>query len=179
VTLRGVALAGALLLAAGPAAAAEDLAGAVDAAAAAADLPRSWISAVIAVESGGDPAAVSRAGARGLMQLMPDTWSDLRAELGLGADPFDVRDNVLAGAVYLRRLLDRFGPEGAFAAYNAGPQRYADHLAGRAGLPAETRAYVGRVRSALGAVRPLRAAAGSAWARSPLFPGQGSSSLAP
>ena len=45
----------------------------------------------------------------GLMQIMPKTWAELRARYGLGADPFDPRDNILAGAAYIRELHDRYG----------------------------------------------------------------------
>jgi soluble lytic murein transglycosylase-like protein len=122
--------------------AADDVGRAVAEASAASGLPAAWIEDVILAESGGDRFAVSRAGARGLMQLMPATWAELRARLGLGPDPFDVRDNVLAGAAYLRELFDRFGPSGFLAAYNAGPARYAAAAAGRARLPRETVEYV-------------------------------------
>lgn len=88
---------------------------------------------------------VSRAGAMGLMQLMPGTWRDMRLALRLGVDPYDPHDNILAGAAYLRLMYDRFGYPGLFAAYNAGPARYAGFLAGRYRLPAETRAYVVQV----------------------------------
>jgi soluble lytic murein transglycosylase-like protein len=109
------------------------------------DLPERWIRAVIAAESAGDPRAVSTAGAMGLMQIMPPTWAELRAAHGLGADPFDPRDNILAGTAYLRELYDRFGIRGFLAAYNAGPDRYARHLATGRPLPRETRAYVARL----------------------------------
>jgi hypothetical protein len=79
------------------------------------------------------------------MQVMPATWAEMRAALGLGPDPHDPRDNILAGTFYLRRMYDRFGYPGLFAAYNAGPARYADALAGRRRLPAETRFYVAQV----------------------------------
>ncbi len=105
-------------------------------------LPPHWIRAVIAVESAGDPRAVSRAGAMGLMQVMPATWAELRAAHGLGDDPFDPRDNIIAGAAYLREMLDRFGSPGFLAAYNAGPARYAEHLATGRPLPQETRDYL-------------------------------------
>jgi soluble lytic murein transglycosylase-like protein len=123
---------------------------AVATASAAAGLPEARIRRVIARESAGDPRAVSPAGALGLMQLMPATWAEMRVRLGLGADPFDVRDNLLAGAAYLRLMLDRFGAPGFLAAYNAGPERYARALAGRAVLPLETRAYVARLAPELG-----------------------------
>ena len=69
--------------------------------------PARWILAVMRRESAGDVRAVSEKGAMGLMQIMPDTWDELRARYGLGRDPFDPRDNILAGAAYLRELHDR------------------------------------------------------------------------
>lgn len=113
-------------------------------------LPASWIEAVISIESGGDPGAVSPKGAMGLMQLMPPTWRELSADLGLGVDPFDRRDNILAGAAYLRRLYDRFGRAGFLAAYNAGPSRYQAMLDDGRRLPAETLAYVAAIETKLG-----------------------------
>ena len=65
-------------------------------------IPESWIRAVIQAESLGDVRAVSPKGAIGLMQIMPETWSDLRLRYGLGADPFDPHDNIVAGGTYLR-----------------------------------------------------------------------------
>jgi hypothetical protein len=88
---------------------------------------------------------VSRAGAMGLMQLMPGTWAEIRARLGLGPDPHDPRDNIDAGTFYLRQMYDRFGYPGLFAAYNAGPARYDAHLRHFRVLPAETRAYVASI----------------------------------
>ncbi|KSB91692.1 hypothetical protein AS593_06610 [Caulobacter vibrioides] len=117
----------------------------VDEAAARFGLPADWIWAVMSVESAGQSAAVSRAGAMGLMQLMPDTWRSLRHRLALGEDPFSPRDNILAGAAYMREMVDRFGAPGFLAAYNAGPTRYADHLATASPLPRETLAYVDRL----------------------------------
>jgi soluble lytic murein transglycosylase-like protein len=109
-------------------------------------IPEEWIRRVVRAESGGRAViggapVVSRAGAMGLMQLMPGTWSDMHALLGLGPDPQDPRDNILAGTAYLRSLYDRFGYPGLFAAYNAGPARYSAFLAGRRALPEETRSY--------------------------------------
>lgn len=118
----------------------------VEAAAARFGLSPDLISEVISAESNGEPKVVSRAGAMGLMQLMPGTWAELRDRLALGDDPFDPRDNILAGAAYLRLLLDRYGAPGFLAAYNAGPGRYEKSLAGRP-LPKETRAYVERLAS--------------------------------
>lgn len=84
-------------------------------------IPTAWIRAVMRVESNGDRRAVSPKGALGLMQLMPKTWADMRARYGLGRDPFDPHDNILAGAAFLRELHDRYGSPGFLAAYNAGP----------------------------------------------------------
>ena len=119
-----------------------------------------WIRRVIRAESGGRTTLrgrpiVSRAGAMGLMQLMPDTWRELRLRLGLGADPHDPRDNILAGTAYLRAMYDRFGYPGLFAAYNAGPARYSEHLATGRRLPAETVAYVAGI---VGGSAPARLA---------------------
>ncbi|MBM3552683.1 MAG: lytic transglycosylase domain-containing protein [Alphaproteobacteria bacterium] len=111
-------------------------------------LPVHWLRAVIRAESGGDAKSISSKGAIGLMQLMPATYAELRTRYGLGADPFDPRDNILAGAAYLRSLLDQYGEHGFLAAYNAGPGRYEDYLHGRS-LPAETTEYVRRIAPAL------------------------------
>lgn len=127
-------------------------------------VPEEWIRRVMTVESGGRASLngrpiVSRAGAMGLMQVMPSTWREMRALHGLGTDPHDPRDNILAGAAYLRAMYDRFGYPGLFAAYNAGPARYADHLATGRRLPAETVGYmaaVARVRGR-GSAAPLAA----------------------
>lgn len=113
-------------------------------------IPESWIERVMRAESGGYTTVNGRPirspkGAIGLMQLMPGTWGDMRARLALGDNPDDPRDNILAGSLYLRLMYDRFGYPGLFAAYNAGPARYADYLAGRARLPGETVAYLGIV----------------------------------
>jgi soluble lytic murein transglycosylase-like protein len=113
------------------------------------EIPQPWIRAVIDAESGGDPRAVSSRGAMGLMQLMPGTWASLSERLDLGADPFDPRANILAGTAYLADLRDRFGIPGVFAAYNAGPTRYAAHLRGERNLPQETKAYLKRIQNRL------------------------------
>src|SRR3546814_8097036 len=98
-------------------------------------------------ESAGDVRAVSHAGAMGLMQIMPATWTYLRGRYGLGDDPYHVRDNIIAGTAYLRELHDRFGSPGFLAAYNAGPGRYEQHLETGRPLPRETRAYLAILRS--------------------------------
>ena len=105
-------------------------------------IPEHWIRAIIAAESNNEPSAVSPKGAMGLMQVMPATYDELSTRHHLGDDPLNVRDNIIAGTAYLRDMLDRFGPDGFFAAYNAGPGRYEEHLSGARSLPAETLAYV-------------------------------------
>ncbi len=122
-------------------------------------IPERWILAVIRIESAGQVRAVSSAGAMGLMQLMPGTWIRQRARFGLGNDPFDPRDNILAGTSYLREMHDRYGLQGFLAAYNAGPGRYEDWLAGRRSLPIETRRYVAKIAPFLQADRMFVAAA--------------------
>ena len=112
-------------------------------------IPASWITAVMQAESRGFVRAASPKGAMGLMQVIADTWSGLRSRFGLGADPFDPRDNILAGAAYSRELHDRFCALGFLAAYNAGPGRYEDHLATGRPLPVETRAYVAALTPSL------------------------------
>lgn len=110
-----------------------------------ANIPSAWITAVMHAESQGGTSAVSPKGAMGLMQIMPDTWRELRAALNLGTDPYDPRDNIIAGAAYLRWLHDRYGDAGFLAAYNAGPGRYEQLLTTGKTLPDETRKYVTRV----------------------------------
>ncbi|MEW6633121.1 MAG: lytic transglycosylase domain-containing protein [Pseudomonadota bacterium] len=136
-------------------------------------LPADWIRAVLGAESAGDQHATSRKGAMGLMQIVPETWSELRARYILGSDPYDPRDNIIAGSAYIRELLDRYGSPGWIAAYNAGPGRYEASLKGRR-LPRETRAYVTVVAAAIasgGAIKPFRPTVASSpgWRRAPLF----------
>jgi len=124
-------------------------------------VPTGWIEAVMQAESRGRTQLNGRpirssAGAIGLMQLMPATWAEMRARLGLGNNPDDPRDNILAGTLFLRLMYDRFGYPGLFAAYNAGPGRYAEHLAGGRQLPGETLAYM---RSVTGISPPARSQA--------------------
>jgi soluble lytic murein transglycosylase-like protein len=127
-------------------------------------IPTSWIERVMRAESrgltmlNGRPIR-SRAGAMGLMQLMPATWTEMRARLALGTNPDDPRDNILAGTFYLRLMYDRFGYPGLFGAYNAGPGAYAAWLAGTRRLPGETVAYLGTMG---GTAHPMSLATQSA-----------------
>ena len=140
-------------------------------------IPERWIYAVMRTESAGRIGAVSSAGAMGLMQLMPGTWARQRSRFGFGADPFDPRENILAGTSYLREMFDSYGADGFLAAYNAGPGRYEEWRDRGRPLPAETRNYVARIAPMLqpgntptvvaGAsfVQPVR----TSWTQSTLF----------
>jgi hypothetical protein len=109
----------------------------------------------------------------GLMQIMPEAWAALRSRYGLGADPYDAHDNILAGAAYLRELLDRYGSPGFLAAYNAGPARYEHYLATGRTLPGETQAYVAALAPVIGGEAVDGATVVNAvvrsWAEAPLF----------
>ena len=113
-------------------------------------LPAEWVMRIIEGESagrtelGGQP-ITSHAGAMGLMQIMPATWASLRAQYGLGTDPHDPRDNIVAGTAYLRAMYDRFGYPGLFGAYNAGPGRYGEFVSEGRPLPRETRDYMAKI----------------------------------
>ena len=112
------------------------------------DMDANLIHAVMQAESAFHPYAVSRAGAEGLMQLMPE----LSDEMGVG-DAFDPRENIMGGVRYLKRLLDYHDGnlDLALASYNAGPgnvERYG-------GVPPfrETRNYVKTIKQILAARR--------------------------
>ena len=100
----------------------------------------SLIKAVIKVESNFDKQAVSRAGAMGLMQIMPENLTELNVN-----DPFDPWQNITGGVRYLKSMIDRFDGDLqlALAAYNAGPTRVEQH----SGIPPypETVNYVQKV----------------------------------
>jgi soluble lytic murein transglycosylase-like protein len=112
------------------------------------DVPERWIREVMHTESGGHEFNASGAlitspvGAMGLMQLMPQTYDEVRARYNLGDDAFDPHNNILAGTAYLREMYDAFGSPGFLAAYNGGPARLDDYLTRNRPLPAETRRYV-------------------------------------
>ena len=137
-------------------------------------IPGAWIRAIMRIESRGDRRAVSPKGAMGLMQLMPETWAALRARYGLGRDPFDPHDNILAGAAFLREMHDRYGSPGFLAAYNAGPGRYEDYRDRHRPLPPETIAYVAALVPFVGGDAiggPVLASTPdpSSWTQAPLF----------
>lgn len=151
-------------------------------------IPEHWIRAVLRAESAGDMHAISSAGAMGLMQVMPATWAELRDRYGLGRDPYDPRDNILAGTAYLREMFDRYGNVAAMlAAYNAGPGRYDEYLATGRTLPAETRAYVAALVPVLGGAAASEPRIPSPpppqdWREAPLFvmrSGDGRATVAP
>ena len=106
-------------------------------------LPAAWIRTIINIESSGRTMKdghpiTSGAGAVGVMQLMRGTYKSISMRDGLGPDPQNVHDNILAGTAYLRDLYNRFGYPRLFAAYNFGPGALLHHRS----LPAETRNYV-------------------------------------
>lgn len=103
------------------------------------DLDPQLLESVIKAESGGDPEAVSPAGAKGLMQLTDTT----AVEVGV-TDVFDPEENIMGGAKYLRQMLNRFGDiRTALAAYNAGPGTVKKH----GGVPPyqETQNYINKI----------------------------------
>jgi Transglycosylase SLT domain len=119
------------------------------------DVPAEWIRAVMRQESGGRTVLadgrpiVSSAGALGIMQVMPGTYSEMAAQYGLGADPFNPHDNIYAGAAYLSWLHHKYGYPAMFAAYNEGPGNIEDHLYRGRPLPAETRGYITAIAHSL------------------------------
>jgi hypothetical protein len=136
-------------------------------------IPQSWIRAVMQVESGGNPLALSPKGAIGLMQIMPTTWAALRRRYSLGVDPYDARDNILGGTALLRELYDRFGANGFLAAYNAGPSRYLAFLTQGQPLKTETQIYLTKLAAVLPEL-PIGGAASAPalphdWRSAPLF----------
>jgi len=114
-------------------------------------VPVGWINAVMRVESGGRTMLsegmpmVSEKGAVGIMQLLPQTYTEMRTQYRLGSNPFDPNDNIQAGTAYLRWLKSKYAYPAIFAAYNAGPLRVDKLLADGTPLPEETRNYVDRI----------------------------------
>jgi len=135
-------------------------------------LSETVILRVMHVESRGRANAISPKGAIGCMQIMPATWRYLTKRYALGDDPWNARFNMIGGALYLAEMARRFGFPGAFAAYNAGPERYARHVRGGGRLPAETVAYMASLSGGAPVRRPpaddARAGA-SRWQEAGLF----------
>ena len=123
-------------------------------------VPELWVREVMRQESGaeqylGGGLTTSSAGAMGLMQVMPATYDDLRQRYGLGDDPYDPHNNILAGTAYIREMYERYGSPGFLAAYNAGPGRVDDYLAGGSDLPGETVNYLASIAPRLGNGVPM------------------------
>jgi len=118
-------------------------------------VPQTWIRAVMHIESGGrtmlgeHQPITSSAGAMGLMQLLPSTYEDMRRQYRLGPNPYDPRDNILAGAAYLHLLRSKYPYPTMFAAYNDGPGHLDERMIRGGLLPAETIAYVGNITGRL------------------------------
>ena len=145
----------------------------IEAAAARFDVPAAWVRALMRVESGGEEyrdgqLTTSPKGAMGLMQVMPATYEELRDRYGLGSDPFDPHDNIIAGVAYMRELYDIYGSPAFLAAYNGGPNRLDDYLSNQRPLPEETRHYVAMIGPALEGVWPLRRSPAEAYAMNDL-----------
>jgi len=101
----------------------------------------------------------------GLMQVMPGTYDELKARYSeLGSDPFDPRNNILAGTAYIREMYDIYGSPGFLAAYNAGPGRLDDYLTRSRGLPEETRRYVASIGPKIAGSFPNTRSPGEAYA---------------
>jgi len=114
------------------------------------DVPSSWIRNVMRVESGGNEymgghLTVSAAGAMGLMQLEPETYREMAAQFGLGPDPFNPHDNIMAGTAYIHEMYSIYGSPGFLAAYNAGPGRLDEYVNQHVPLPQETQAYLAMI----------------------------------
>jgi hypothetical protein len=124
------------------------------------NVPETFIRAVMRQESGGHQylngeLVTSSAGAMGLMQVMPATYAVLRERNDLGPDPYDPHDNILAGTALIRDLYDKYGSPAFLAAYDAGPRRLDEYLAGRSELPNETIAYLDNVAPRLVGASPM------------------------
>jgi hypothetical protein len=114
------------------------------------DVPQQWIRQVMQVESGGHEyidgqLTVSPAGAMGLMQLEPGTYQEMASRYGLGPDPFNPYDNIMAGTAYIHEMYQVYGSPGFLAAYDAGPGRLNNYMDYHQALPAETTNYVAMI----------------------------------
>jgi len=108
---------------------------------------QTWIRVVMRQESGGHQylhgqLTTSVSGAMGLMQLMPATYESLRKRYGLGDDPYEPHDNIMAGAALIAELYNRYGSPGFLAAYNSSPRTMDAYLARHRALPNQTVMYV-------------------------------------
>lgn len=124
------------------------------------NVPPEWIREVMRIESGGRATwkggqqITSSAGAQGLMQVMPATYEELRQKHGLGSDPYDPENNIMAGTAYIRELYEMYGSPGFLGAYNAGPGRYRQYVEGGRSLPSETRRYMDVVGTQIAGIEP-------------------------
>ncbi|MGC9271337.1 transglycosylase SLT domain-containing protein [Acidiphilium sp.] len=123
------------------------------------DVPTKWIRQVMRVESGGHEymnghLTVSYTGAMGLMQLEPETYREMAARYGLGTDPYNPYNNIMAGAAYIHEMYQIYGSPGFLAAYNAGPGRLDDYLDYKQPLPNQTRQYVAMIAPNIAGVYP-------------------------
>ncbi len=123
------------------------------------DVPQKWIRQVMRAESGGQEymngqLTVSPAGAMGLMQLEPETYQEMAARYGLGQDPFNPHDNIMAGTAYIHEMYAVYGSPGFLAAYNAGPGRLDSYMNYHTPLPYETTNYVAMIAPQIQGVYP-------------------------
>lgn len=123
------------------------------------NVPQQWIRAVMHVESGGHEylhghLTRSSAGAVGLMQLEPSTYREMAEAYGLGSNPYDPRNNIMAGAAYIRRMYDIYGSPGFLAAYNAGPGAVDAYLDHHRRLPQQTRHYLALIAPRIRGIYP-------------------------
>jgi hypothetical protein len=123
------------------------------------DVPEQWIRQVMQVESGGHEymdgqLTVSPAGAMGLMQLEPETYDEMANRYGLGSDPFNPYDNIMAGTAYIHEMYEVYGSPGFLAAYNAGPGRLDNYMDYHEALPDETVNYVAMIAPQIQGVYP-------------------------
>jgi len=114
------------------------------------DVPPQWIREVMQAESGGHEymhgrLTVSDAGAMGLMELEPETYDEMAARYGLGDDPFNPYDNIMAGTAYIHEMYEVYGSPGFLAAYDAGPGRLNEFMEGGKPLPDETVNYIAMI----------------------------------
>lgn len=128
------------------------------------DVPDMWIRQVMRVESGGHEYSggqliVSAAGAMGLMQLEPGTYQEMAQRYGLGNDPFNPLDNIMAGTAYIHEMYQIYGSPGFLAAYNAGPGRLDSFINYKRPLPSETINYVAMIAPNIDGYYPQRRSA--------------------